>query len=806
MDEKDLNRLQSLDVPEPSEDAKRRAIAASVAAFEAAGEKTFAETQGTEPAVRLTPTFMEAIWEWIMERRMLMGTVAASLLVVPFAANLIATDGGMLTRFGDQDVGIEAMDAPKGSVRTGNDAADTRSVDKKLIEKRVTETKQPAVDDQATSLADEEGASVALADQERNAATGSKPDQAVPRQLPAEKPAAALNEQFEADRTSPAGNLAGAGEARTEEEKSESTDPQFSASPQAPASQTPKRSLEAAAPEPSVAPSADGMRQLKLGGGGNRNLSMGMQQSQSMAKARKAQRRSSNNGMLNMIGRLDQSIVDHEQPLPPPPQVEENRDRFQKAETNPVKSVKQEPVSTFSIDVDTASYAFVRRTLENGALPRRDAVRVEEMVNYFSYDYPRPENAETPFRPSIALYPTPWNQDTLLMHVGIKGHDIVTDEKPRSNLVFLIDVSGSMQAKDKLPLLKSAFRLLVNRLDPEDTVAIVTYAGRAGTVLEPTKVSDKHKILSALDRLRSGGSTAGAAGIRQAYALAQSRFNKEGVNRVILATDGDFNVGISNVDELKRYIEKKRKSGVFLSVLGFGQGNYNDHLMQVLAQNGNGNAAYIDNLREAQKVLVEEAGSTLFPIAKDVKIQIEFNPALVREYRLVGYETRALKREDFNNDRVDAGDIGSGHTVTAIYELTPVGSPAQLVDDLRYRKAETEKQSEVRTDDAPASEYAFLKLRYKRPNENKSNLLTVPVTKELLRASAKDLTDDMRFAAAVAAFGQKLRDVPQVEDFSYDAILELASGARGKDRFGYRGEFLTLVRLAKSLAGIDRQE
>ena len=806
MDEKDLNRLQSLDVPEPSEDAKRRAIAASVAAFEAAGEKTFAETQGTEPAARLIPTFMEATWEWIMERRMLMGTVAASLLVVPFAANLIATDGGMLTRFGDQDVGIEAMDAPKGPVRTGNDAADTRSVDKKLIEKPVTETKQPAVDDQAASLADEDGTSAAPADQERTAATESKPDQAVPRQLPAEKPAAALNEQFEADRTSPAGNLAGAGEARTEEEKSEGTALEFSASPQAPASQTPKRSLEAAAPEPSVAPSADEMRQLKLGGGGNRNLSMGMQQSQPVAKARKAQRRSSNSGMLNMIGRLDQSIVDHEQPLPPPPQVEENRDRFQKAETNPVKSVKQEPVSTFSIDVDTASYAFVRRTLENGTLPRRDAVRVEEMINYFSYDYPRPQNAETPFRPSIAVYPTPWNQDTLLMHVGIKGHDIVTDEKPRSNLVFLIDVSGSMQSKDKLPLLKSAFRLLVNRLDPDDTVAIVTYAGRAGTVLEPTKVSDKHKILSALDRLRSGGSTAGAAGIRQAYALAQSRFNKEGVNRVILATDGDFNVGISNVDELKRYIEKKRRSGVFLSVLGFGQGNYNDHLMQVLAQNGNGNAAYIDNLREAQKVLVEEAGSTLFPIAKDVKIQIEFNPALVREYRLVGYETRALKREDFNNDRVDAGDIGSGHTVTAIYELTPVGSPAQLVDDLRYRKAETEKQAEVRTDDAPASEYAFLKLRYKRPNENKSNLLTVPVTKELLRASTKDLTDDMRFAAAVAAFGQKLRDVPQVEDFSYDAILELASGARGKDRFGYRGEFLTLVRLAKSLAGIDRQE
>ena len=742
MDEKDLNRLQSLDVPEPSEDAKRRAIDASVAAFEAAGEKTFAEAQGSEPAARLTPTFMEAIWEWIMERRMLMGTVAASLLVVPFAANLIATDGGVLSRFGEREV--PKVEAPRPVVGSDEQPLDLAAKLKKA-ERSAAETNERFED---APSADADGERTAQAKEEvaqsqtRQVLTAPQQQAAPAEPSPAAKPEpepAQPPRDLEADGRALSFNQAPA----ASQNKSGSANSGGANS----------RSVLAAPPilgqTSDNAPNANARVQFDRPAGSGTTLAdekarayirKHAKQSRTRIAREPAEGRVSQEFLdgASQHGGFARGAVTNSDDLivgqPPLPQVEENRDRFQKAETNPVKSVKQEPVSTFSIDVDTASYAFVRRTLENGALPRRDAVRVEEMVNYFSYDYPRPENAETPFRPSIALYPTPWNQDTLLMHVGIKGHDIVTDEKPRSNLVFLIDVSGSMQAKDKLPLLKSAFRLLVNRLGPDDTVAIVTYAGRAGTVLEPTKVSQKHKILSALDRLRSGGSTAGAAGIRQAYALAQSGFDKNGVNRVILATDGDFNVGISDVNELKRYIERKRKSGVFLSVLGFGQGNYNDHLMQVLAQNGNGNAAYIDNLREAQKVLVEEAGSTLFPIAKDVKIQIEFNPALVREYRLVGYETRALKREDFNNDRVDAGDIGSGHTVTAIYELTPVGSPAQLVDDLRYRKAETEKQPEVRTDDAPASEYAFLKLRYKRPNENKSNLLTVPVTKELLRA------------------------------------------------------------------------
>lgn len=473
---------------------------------------------------------------------------------------------------------------------------------------------------------------------------------------------------------------------------------------------------------------------------------------------------------------------------------DEGRDQFEDLTPNPVKQVASEPVSTFSVDVDTASYAFVRKSLNNGRLPQKDAVRVEEMINYFDYDYPLPESAEQPFKPSVAVYPTPWNLDTKLVHIGIKGHDIVPAEKPKSNLVFLLDVSGSMNAQDKLPLLKNAFQLLVENLQPEDTVSIVTYAGHAGTVLEPTKVAEKSTILSALDRLQSGGSTAGAQGIKQAYALAEQQFDKDGVNRVILATDGDFNVGITNREELKGFIERKRESGIFLSVLGFGQGNYNDALMQALAQNGNGNAAYIDTLNEARKVLVDEASSTLFPIAKDVKIQIEFNPQTVSEYRLIGYETRMLNREDFNNDAVDAGDIGSGHTVTAIYEITPVGSKAQLIDDLRYQK---QAESEVEAADMGA-EYAFLKLRYKLPDEDKSRLISLPIDAEQEAASIDQTIDDIRFAASVAAFGQLLRGESYMGDFTYDDVLALAKGATGDDAFGYRHEFLNLVRLAKS--------
>lgn len=488
------------------------------------------------------------------------------------------------------------------------------------------------------------------------------------------------------------------------------------------------------------------------------------------------------------------------QPAPMPadqmqPQ-EENRDRIETFKTNPVHETAQDPVSTFSIDVDTASYSFVRRSLKEGTLPDPDTVRVEEMINYFPYDWKGPDSAATPFNSTVTVMPTPWNEHTKLMHVAIKGFDLKPAEQPKANLVFLIDVSGSMDEPDKLPLLKSAFRLLVSKLRADDTVSIVTYAGNAGTVLMPTKAAEKQKILSAIDNLEPGGSTAGEAGIREAYKLAEQSFVKDGINRVMLATDGDFNVGQTDDDDLKQLIEKERKTGVFLSVFGFGRGNLNDQMMQTIAQNGNGTAAYIDTLAEAEKVLVEDASSTLFTIAKDVKIQVEFNPAKVSEYRLVGYETRVLKREDFNNDRIDAGEIGSGHSVTAIYEITPKGSGAEQVDPLRYGQAKVDNGGV-----ANADEYAFVKIRYKLPNEDVSKLITTPVTAANEVPSFDEAGSDQRFSVAVAAFGQKLRDEDQTANFGYDRILEIANAARGADPFGYRAEFLSLVRLASSLGG-----
>lgn len=475
---------------------------------------------------------------------------------------------------------------------------------------------------------------------------------------------------------------------------------------------------------------------------------------------------------------------------------EENRDRIETFKTNPVHETAQDPVSTFSIDVDTASYSFVRRSLKEGALPDPDTVRVEELINYFPYDWKGPESASTPFNSTVTVMPTPWNEHTKLMHVAIKGFDVKPAGQPKANIVFLIDVSGSMDEPDKLPLLKSAFRLLVSKLKSDDTVSIVTYAGNAGTVLMPTKAAEKQKILAAIDNLEPGGSTAGEEGIREAYKLAQQSFVKDGVNRVMLATDGDFNVGQTDDDDLKRLIEKERKTGVFLSVFGFGRGNLNDQMMQTIAQNGNGTAAYIDTLAEAQKVLVEDASSTLFTIAKDVKIQVEFNPATVSEYRLIGYETRALKREDFNNDRVDAGDVGSGHSVTAVYEITPKGSGGEQVDPLRYGQAKVDNGGV-----ANADEYAFVKIRYKLPNENVSKLITTPVTAANEVKSFGAAGADQRFSVAVAAFGQKLRDEDQTANFGYDRIAEIANAARGADPFGYRAEFLSLVRLASSLDG-----
>lgn len=475
----------------------------------------------------------------------------------------------------------------------------------------------------------------------------------------------------------------------------------------------------------------------------------------------------------------------------------ESDERFPESQVSAVKSVAVEPVSTFSADVDTASYSFVRRALMAGELPSPASVRTEEMINYFPYDWAGPDTADQPFKATVTVMPTPWNTGTELLHVAIKGYDLAPAKAPPANLVFLIDVSGSMDEADKLPLLKSAFRLLVDKLRPEDKVSIVTYAGNAGTVLEPTSASDRQKILAAIDGLQPGGSTAGAAGIQAAYDLAKSAFVKDGVNRVMLATDGDFNVGPSSDDDLKALIESERKTGILLSVLGFGGGNLNDGLMQALAQNGNGTAAYIDTLAEAEKTLVQEASAALFPIAKDVKFQMEFNPARVAEYRLVGYETRALKREDFNNDRVDAGDIGSGHSVTAIYEITPKGSPAVLTDDLRYG---SQTSLPVAQPAKNSDELAFLKIRYKKPDEDKSALISLPITDANGVASIDKAPIDVRFSTAVAAFGQKLRGDPALADFSYDAVTALAESARGSDAFGYRAEFLRLVRLASGLS------
>ena len=483
---------------------------------------------------------------------------------------------------------------------------------------------------------------------------------------------------------------------------------------------------------------------------------------------------------------------------PPDAYREQGRDRFADFDSNPVKVVTEEPVSTFSIDVDTASYGFVRASLNDGVLPQRDAVRVEELVNYFSYDYPGPESRETPFAASVSLLPAPWNPAARLMHIGIRGYALDTETAPRANLVFLVDVSGSMDDPDKLPLVVNSLKLLLGTLAPEDTVAVVVYAGAAGTVLPPTPVAERGRILAALERLDAGGSTAGGEGIRQAYLLAERHFVEGGVNRVILATDGDFNVGITDSDELEGFVARKRESGVFLSVLGFGMGNYNDELMQRLAQRGNGNAAYIDSLNEARKTLVEEATSMLFPIAKDVKIQVEFNPAAVREYRLIGYETRMLAREDFRNDRVDAGEIGSGHTVTAIYEVVPAGSGVEQVAPLRYQRGEA---AETETDFG--DELAFLKIRYKRPDADTSILITRAVTTTDAFESVEAAPREARFAAAVAGFGQLLRGGRHTGDHGYDDVIALAQGARGEDPFGYRAEFVNLVRLAKSAAAME---
>jgi len=485
-------------------------------------------------------------------------------------------------------------------------------------------------------------------------------------------------------------------------------------------------------------------------------------------------------------------------------QQETNTERYQHLDDNPVRIAREHPVSTFSIDVDTGAYANVRRFLNEGRLPPEDAVRVEEMINYFDYQYAPPSSREVPFRVSTELAPAPWNAEALLLRIGIKGFEIAAAERPPANLVFLIDVSGSMQTPEKLPLLKNAFRLLTDQLTARDRVSMVVYAGSSGVVLEPTPGDRKFAIREAIDRLEAGGSTNGAEGIERAYALAHETLIKGGINRVVLATDGDFNVGVVDFEALVDMAERQRASGVALTTLGFGMGNYNDRLLERLADAGNGNYAYVDSLSEARKVLVSELSATLFTIAKDVKIQVEFNPAEVREYRLIGYVNRILNREDFNNDKVDAGEIGAGHRVTALYEITPVGSRGR-VDPLRYGANGTGSGTAGAADDAQSAgvrartaEVAHLRLRYKLPASDTSQLLEYPIAKGALLAANKT-SPEFRFAASVAAFGQLLRGGRYLGNFGYDGIEALARGALSEDPEGYRREFVSLVKLAASL-------
>ncbi|UIK20544.1 vWA domain-containing protein [Rhizobium leguminosarum] len=703
--DKELEKLSRLTPPAATPEARARALAAAMQAFDTA-ENNAPAAQGNAKGWRQS-SIINWIWSPIMNKKFLAGSALATLLVIPAAGYLTIE----LTRNGSPIVDQTEIAGDLSKSEASKQPAAT-------VGQPVTIAPQAPAGN--ASLA-EQSVADAQAPQDKVAPALAKPDSSQVSEFDANDIAALTNK--------PEGSAAALGAAKR-------------SAPAAPGI-APQRQLAEpmAAIAPSPAPPAEGRVQIQL---------------------------------------------------------DPDRERFANAAANPIKSVATDPVSTFSADVDSASYAFVRRSLTGGAMPDPLSVRVEEMINYFPYDWPGPDNAEQPFKATVTVMPTPWNHDTELMHVAIKGYDIAPATTPHANLVFLIDVSGSMDEPDKLPLLKSAFRLLVNRLKPDDTVSIVTYAGNAGTVLTPTRVAEKSKILSAIDRLEPGGSTGGAEGIEAAYDLAKQGFVKDGVNRVMLATDGDFNVGPSSDEDLKRIIEERRKDGIFLTVLGFGRGNLNDSLMQTLAQNGNGSAAYIDTLAEAQKTLVEEAGSTLFPIASDVKFQVEFNPERIAEYRLIGYETRALKREDFNNDRVDAGDIGSGHSVTAIYEITPKGSPAVMNDDLRYGAAD--KAPAAAADSAHHGELAFVKMRYKKPGEDKSALITTPVDDNNAVTTLDAAPQDVRFSVAVAAFGQKLSHVAAVDTYSYQAIADLAAASRGTDAFGYRSDFLGLVRLADGLS------
>ncbi len=490
--------------------------------------------------------------------------------------------------------------------------------------------------------------------------------------------------------------------------------------------------------------------------------------------------------MQNLEGTKDEAL------LPEKPQEKFNTEDYDNIVENKFLTATKNPLSTFSIDVDEAAYSNVRRYLENGSLPPAGAVRIEEMINYFDYVYPKPHNDE-PFTVNTEISDCPWNTQHRLVHIGLQGKEIPLDNLPPSNMVFLIDVSGSMNEPNKLPLVQASLNMLVDQLREKDKVAIVVYAGNAGLILPSTNGSDKIKIKESIDALEAGGSTAGGEGIQLAYKVARDNFIIAGNNRIILATDGDFNVGVSSDDELVRLIEQERKAGVFLSVLGFGMGNYKDNKMQQLADKGNGNHSYIDNINEAKKVLVNEFGSTLFTIAKDVKIQIEFNPSKVQAYRLIGYENRMLAAEDFNDDLKDAGELGSGHTVTALYEIIPAGvkdSFVKSVDPLKYQY----NNSEVADEESP--EIMTIKLRYKEPNGETSKLIQHPVIDSHLPLT--NTSENFRFSASVAEFGLLLRDSEYKQQSSFSQVVSLAKSARGKDNNGYRSEFVRLVESAIS--------
>jgi len=469
-------------------------------------------------------------------------------------------------------------------------------------------------------------------------------------------------------------------------------------------------------------------------------------------------------------------------------QPQQVNEKYQQQSINAIKVVSEHPVSTFSVDVDSGSYSNIRRMINQGIVPPKNAVRLEELINYFDYNYPTPANTEQPFTLSTEMMQSPWNRDRQLLKIGLKGYQLTPSQIGNANLVFLLDVSGSMNQQNKLPLLKKSLLLLTKQLDKNDRVSIVVYAGAAGVVLKPTAGNDQMAINNALLALSAGGSTNGSHGIELAYQLAQQNMIENGVNRVILATDGDFNVGTTNIDTLKQLIDKKRKLGIGLTTLGFGQGNYNDHLMEQLADIGNGNYAYIDSINEARKVLVDELSATLQVIAKDVKIQLEFNPAQVAQYRLLGYENRQLAREDFNNDKIDAGDIGAGHDVTAIYELTMVSAENKAIDPLHF-------QQDSPTN--PSSDLGIIKLRYKQPNGTDSLLISKTISPNLI---GMPVSSDFKFSTSVAAFGQLIQGGKYLDNYQYKDIIELANSGKGSDEFGYRSEFIQMVRTVATLS------